>query len=126
VTAPAYTPRADTCVASCSEVPDGAPSTSYRCEDERQSFRCVGEKERGENTSEKTREPDDRPLPPVLTVEELAAFLRVNHKTVREAIERGDVPGVRRLGTTIRVSRDTVLAWLSSGQGRVSRSKRFR
>jgi excisionase family DNA binding protein len=62
----------------------------------------------------------------VLTVEELAEFLRVNHKTVREAIARGDIPGVRRIGTTIRISRDAVVNWMNSGQGRVSHSRRSR
>jgi excisionase family DNA binding protein len=65
-------------------------------------------------------------LPAVLTIDELADFLRVNHKTVRDAIARGDIPGVRRLGTATRIHTATVLAWLASGQARVSRSKRFR
>jgi excisionase family DNA binding protein len=64
--------------------------------------------------------------PPVLTIDELAAYLRVNHKTVRDAIARGDIPGVRRIGGAIRIHRDTVLTWLSSGQGRVSGSRRSR
>ncbi len=63
---------------------------------------------------------------PILTVKELADFLRLDHKTVREAIERGEIPGVRRIGATIRIYRDAVIKWLSSGQGRVSRSRRIR
>lgn len=66
------------------------------------------------------------PLAPVVTIEELSAYLRLNHKTVRDAIARGDIPGVRRIGGTIRIHRDTVLTWLSSGQGRVSHSRRLR
>jgi excisionase family DNA binding protein len=62
-------------------------------------------------------------LPPVLTVHELAALLRVDRKTVYNLISGGDIPGVRRLGKTIRISRDAVLRWLSEGQGRVSRSR---
>lgn len=62
-------------------------------------------------------------LPPVLTVHELAALLRVDRKTVYNLITSGDLPGVRRLGKTIRISRDAVLRWLSEGQGRVSRSR---
>lgn len=65
-------------------------------------------------------------LPVVLTVDELAELLRVNHKTVRDAIARGEIPGVRRIGGTIRIHRDTVISWLASGQGNVSRSKRLR
>jgi len=69
---------------------------------------------------------EPRQLDLVLTVEELAEFLRVNHKTVREAIARGEIPGVRRIGTTIRISREAVVNWMNSGQGRVSHSKRSR
>ena len=62
-------------------------------------------------------------LPPVLTVEELAALLRTNRKTVYEHLARGEIPGVRRIGRTIRISRDAVLRWLAEGQGRVSRRR---
>jgi excisionase family DNA binding protein len=51
-------------------------------------------------------------LPPILTVEELAAFLRLNRKTVYEAVSRGEIPGARRIGGTLRISRDAVLVWL--------------
>lgn len=71
--------------------------------------------------------PAGEQVPPrVMTVEELASFLRVNHKTVRDAIARGEIPGVRRIGTTIRIHTDTMLGWLAKGQERVSRSKRSR
>jgi excisionase family DNA binding protein len=66
------------------------------------------------------------PLPPVLTIEELSAFLRVNHKTVREAIVRGEIPGVRRVGIAIRIHTATVLAWFAKGHVAVSRSRRSR
>jgi len=67
--------------------------------------------------------PEAAGLPAVLTADELAALLRVDRKTVYGLITRGDIPGVRRLGKTIRISRDAVLRWLSEGQGRVSRSR---
>lgn len=63
-------------------------------------------------------------LPVVLTVEELAELLRINRKTAYAAVEAGDIPGVRRIGRTIRISRDTVLAWLAEGQARFPRSRR--
>jgi len=66
------------------------------------------------------------PAPAVLTVDELAALLRVNRKTVYDALARGDIPGARRIGATYRILRDAVLEWLASGQDRVSRSRRFR
>jgi len=60
----------------------------------------------------------------VLTVDELAALLRVERKTVYAAIRRGEIPGVRRIGSVLRASRGAVLDWLAQGQGRVSRSRR--
>ena len=69
------------------------------------------------------------PVPPdsaVLTVDELAMLLRVNRKTVYDALLRGEIPGARRVGTTYRILRAAVIDWLSSGQGRVSHSKRQR
>jgi excisionase family DNA binding protein len=60
--------------------------------------------------------------PAIITPEELAALLRLDRKTVYSAIARGEIPGVRRFGRTLRISRDAVLAWLR--EGRVSRSRR--
>ncbi len=64
------------------------------------------------------------PAPSVLTVDELAALLRVNRKTVYDALARGEIPGARRIGGCYRILRDRVLDWLAAGQGRVSRSRR--
>jgi len=60
-------------------------------------------------------------LPPVLTVDEVAAFLRLNRKTVYEAIHRGEIPA-RRIGNALRIGRDQVIDWLR--QGRVPRTSR--
>jgi excisionase family DNA binding protein len=51
-------------------------------------------------------------LPPVLTVDEAAQLLRVNRKTLYEAVRLGHVPGVVRLGRSIRIGRDALLGWL--------------
>lgn len=56
-------------------------------------------------------------LPPVLTVEEVADLMRIDRKTAYAAIAEGAVPGVRRVGRCIRVSRDVLLQWLADGQG---------
>lgn len=66
------------------------------------------------------------PDPPVevLTVDELAALLRLDRKTVYAAINRSEIPGARRFGRTVRIHRDTVLQWLADGQGRAPRSRR--
>jgi excisionase family DNA binding protein len=63
------------------------------------------------------------PEPVTLTVDELAALLRCNRKTVYEAIQRGEIPGVRRIGNALRAHRPTVIAWLAEGQGRASRRR---
>lgn len=46
---------------------------------------------------------------PILTVDEAAALLRVNRKTLYEAIRLDQVPGVIRLGRVIRIRRDALL-----------------
>jgi excisionase family DNA binding protein len=71
-------------------------------------------------------EGNTEPEPAVLTVDELATLLRVNRKTVYDALSRGEIPGARRLGATYRILRDAVLEWLASGQDRVARSRRNR
>jgi excisionase family DNA binding protein len=49
--------------------------------------------------------------PAFLTVEEAAELLRVNRKTLYEAIRLDQVPGVARLGRILRIHRDTLLTW---------------
>jgi excisionase family DNA binding protein len=63
-------------------------------------------------------------LSPILTVEELADFLRLNRKTVYEAVSRGEIPGVRRIGHTFRISRDAVMQWLARSPGGVGLRRR--
>lgn len=67
-----------------------------------------------------TSEPDDvtaADLPAVLTPDDLAVLLRVRKRAVLDAIQRGELPGVRRVGRRIRADRDTVLRWLTEGRG---------
>ncbi|MEO8215216.1 MAG: helix-turn-helix domain-containing protein [Myxococcales bacterium] len=66
----------------------------------------------------------DPVLPRVLTPDELAKVLRVRRRSVYEAIARGDIPGVRRIGRKVRIDRDSVLAWMADGHGRAPRSSR--
>ncbi|MBJ6766123.1 helix-turn-helix domain-containing protein [Myxococcaceae bacterium JPH2] len=54
--------------------------------------------------------------PEFLTVEEAAALLRVNRKTLYEAIRFGQVPGVVRVGKALRIRR-AALVGSSMGQG---------
>jgi excisionase family DNA binding protein len=55
-------------------------------------------------------------LPPVLTVEEVADLMRIDRKTAYAVIAEGGIPGVRRVGRCIRVSRDVLLRWLEEGE----------
>jgi excisionase family DNA binding protein len=60
-------------------------------------------------------------LPQVLTVEEVADLMRVDRKTAYAAIAEGGVPGVRRIGRCIRVSRDVFIRWLEQGEPKPAR-----
>ena len=51
-------------------------------------------------------------LPPALTVDEAARLLRVNRKTLYDAVRAGEVPGVVRMGRSIRIGRDALLGWM--------------
>jgi excisionase family DNA binding protein len=64
--------------------------------------------------------------PEVLTVPELAEMLHLAPCSVFSAIKRGEIPGVRRIGKSIRICRQAVLDWLASGEGRAGRSQRSR
>ncbi len=47
----------------------------------------------------------------VLTVDEAAVLLRVSRFTLYAEIKRGRIPGVVRIGRTIRLSRGALAAW---------------
>ncbi len=61
-------------------------------------------------------------FPPFLSVDQLAEVLKINRKTVYAAIERGEIPGVRRIGNTIRIARSAIEEWFKSGQIHASNS----
>jgi excisionase family DNA binding protein len=56
----------------------------------------------------------DMPIDEVLTLEEVAALLKVSPGAVRSCAEEGELPG-RRLGKDWRFARAAVLAWLADG-----------
>ena len=64
-------------------------------------------------------------LPAVLNPDELAVLLRMRKRAVLDAIQRGELPGVRRVGRRIRADRDTVLRWLADGRGQGPRTRLF-
>ncbi len=64
-------------------------------------------------------------LPPVLTVDEVAEFLRLNRKTVFASIAAGKMPG-RKVGRRIVVLRDALLQWMRSNEHALSSKMRRR
>ena len=50
----------------------------------------------------------------VLTVDEAAVILRVSRFTLYSEIKRGRIPGVVRIGRTIRLSRGALSAWFEA------------
>ena len=57
-------------------------------------------------------------------VDQLAAELGLDRKTVYNVIGEEGIPGVRRIGKRIKIHRPTVLEWFRKGQGAVPRSRR--
>jgi len=58
-----------------------------------------------------------------VAVDELAAELGVNRKTLYNFIKMGLLPGVRRICGRITIHRPTVIEWFRTGQGAVPRSR---
>jgi excisionase family DNA binding protein len=54
--------------------------------------------------------PDDLPL--LLTVDETASLLRTTKSAIYAMVERGQLPGVTRLGRRVLVRSDALLRWL--------------
>ena len=57
----------------------------------------------------------DIPVDEVLTLEEVAALLKVSPDAVRSLAEKGELPG-RRFGNDWRFARVAVLGWLADGE----------
>jgi len=64
--------------------------------------------------SQTTTEPNPRPddLPLLATVDETAALLRTSRKAVYSMVERGQLPGVTRIGRRVLFRRPALLDWL--------------
>ena len=54
-------------------------------------------------------------LPPVLTVEECARFLRIGRTACYEAVRLGSIPSIR-LGRLLRIPREALLTLLATGE----------
>ena len=55
-------------------------------------------------------------IPMLLTADEVAGLLRVSRKAVYMMTERGELPGVVRIGTRLRFCRDDLLHWLDESR----------
>jgi excisionase family DNA binding protein len=55
---------------------------------------------------------DTRHLPQFQTVDEVADLLRTSRKAIYAMVERGQLPGVTRIGRRIRFRSDILLDWL--------------
>lgn len=52
----------------------------------------------------------------IITVVELATYMKVNPKTIYDMVTAGELPGAQRFRGTIRIHFPTVLAWLEKGE----------
>jgi excisionase family DNA binding protein len=59
----------------------------------------------------------------IMTVEELAAYLKVDRQTVYRKFRKGELPGVR-IGRAIRFKRDVVDSWLRLASGEWTEERR--
>ncbi len=57
-------------------------------------------------------------LPVLLTADETADLLRTSRKAVYVMAERGQLPGVTRIGRRLLVRRDTLVDWLDQKRTR--------
>ncbi len=53
-----------------------------------------------------------------LTVDEAAELLRINRKTLYDAVKINQVPGVVHVGRVIRIHRGALLSWCSGNSSR--------
>lgn len=59
--------------------------------------------------------------PEILTVDQAAALLQLDRKTVYALVDRRQLPGARRLGKCIRIHKATLIKWMEAGNaGRVA------
>jgi excisionase family DNA binding protein len=62
----------------------------------------------------------------IITVDELAEYMKVNRKTIYNMVKEGELPGARRFRDTIRIHKPTVLAWIAAGESTPVQRKRRR
>lgn len=63
------------------------------------------------------------PLPMLLTVDEVAELLRTSRPAIYAMSERGQLPGVIRVGRRLLFRRDALIDWLSQNSTSSPRSR---
>jgi len=54
-------------------------------------------------------------LPPIMSVEQFALWMHIARQSAYKAVRSGQVPGVVRIGKTLRIYRDAVIRWVEQG-----------
>ena len=54
------------------------------------------------------------PLPPIMTIQEAAAALRMHHTTLRKAVKAGRLEGSKPDGRSYRFTPEQLQKWLAS------------
>ncbi len=62
----------------------------------------------------------------VMTVDEAAAYLRVNRKTIYDAVKRNEMPGAQWFGRAIRIRKEEVINSFVTGMLPAKQRKRTR
>jgi len=62
-------------------------------------------------------------LPVLLTVEQTAALLRLNRKTVYSMVQRGEISGAKRCGRSILVHRGALMRMFEDGRAHIERDE---
>jgi excisionase family DNA binding protein len=52
-------------------------------------------------------------LPLLLKVDEVAGLLRVTKRSIYTMVDRGQIPGITKLGGRLRFRRDAIEAWIA-------------
>lgn len=63
-------------------------------------------------------------IPELLTLDELAALLKLKPRTVRRHHDAGTIPPAIRIGSTLRWNRAAIEAWIAQGGKPVRRGPR--
>ncbi len=65
-------------------------------------------------------------IPPIATVAEIARYLRVRPNHIYAMFKRGEIPGGKRVGRSIRFKSEIVMKWFEDDEPEISGKKRKR